>query len=35
VCVVVNSLQVFDNDDGDHDDDDVNNEDKANDTRTA
>jgi len=35
VCVVVNRLQVFDNDDGDHDDDDVNNEDKANDTRTA
>jgi len=36
VCVVVNRLQVFDNnDDGDDDDDDVNNEDEANDTRTA
>jgi len=36
VCAVVNRLQVFDNnDDGDDDDDDVNNEDEANDTRTA
>jgi len=33
MCVVVNRLQVFDN--NDDDDDDVNNEDEANDTRTA